>query len=248
MYLYGKIKLGVKDESGKAKPDIFPIISILGIALMVMAFIQNAGAEVIGGIVGGLVVLFATGFWYKFRTFELRYINPQEDIKPEKMQRFTAVRMDVGEYVARIIIRPRKGMTLNAMGIAFFDPSWLPWKAGERRSNKDILASEFSYLDINGNWISPELQKTEHYTYVKLPDLRLASHSQRVFEIVIKASNAVQSWQGVLGFQMHYTLGGDPDRKNVNTKCIVCSPENRRPLRAVGKRIFHLPSKGEVER
>ncbi len=212
-----------------------------------MAFIQNAGANVIGGVVGGLVVLFAIGFWYKFRTFKLRYLNPEESLTAENMRQYTAIRMDVGEYVTRISIRPRQGMILDAIGIAFFDCGLLPWKAGRRRSNRDILANSLRYFDDNDSWITPEFKVKKEYSVVELPKLRFDSHSRRIFEITFNVTDAVKSWQGVLGFQMFFTRGGDPDRKNINTKCIIYAPEKKRPFRAIGKRILRCPLKNGVE-
>ena len=206
-----------------------------------MAFIQNVGAEVISGIVGGLVVLFAAGFWYKFRTFELRYLNPNETFKQENIREYTAIQVGVGEYIVRMHIRPRKGMILTGFAVTFFDTGWLPWKVGDRRSNKDVFANALRYLNKYEEYEDIPLSKVKGYSYADLPNIHAASKSRIIFEIDIVTTDALKLWQGILGISILYNSDGNPNRKNVNTKCIISEPTKKIPFRAIGKKVLKYP-------
>ena len=210
-----------------------------------MAFLENASAAIIGGMAGGFIVLFAMGLWYKFRTFQLYYLDPKENLMAEHMQEYTALRTDVGLCSFHVRVRPRRGLILTAYNIAFFDKGCLPWLHGKRRSINDIKVYNMRYCDSRTrDFHDSNLQiLDDDGSYTEQPTLSLASGSSTFFELDVEVGNILNSWEGILSFQFYYERDGNPDKKNVRTKFFVSSPNKRRPVRCIGKKVLRCEAK-----
>ncbi|OGO01095.1 MAG: hypothetical protein A2Y72_04860 [Chloroflexi bacterium RBG_13_53_26] len=205
-----------------------------------MAFLENAGGEVIGGIVGGIVVLSAVSLWYKFRTFQLYYLDPQESPTAEHMREYTAVRTNTGLCLFRIRLRPRLGLELEKYSFAFFDRGKLPWLVGRRRSTDDAKIYMMRYFSSNDQQFHDaglRIFKNEG-SCTEQPLLSLSGGSCTYFELGAEISDALKSWEGILSFQIHYTRDGNPEKRNVRTKFLVRANDKSTPFRSVGKKIL----------
>lgn len=205
-----------------------------------MAFLENAGADVIGGIVGGIVVLCAVSFWYNFRSFQLLYLDPKEKPTAEHMREYTAVRTNTGRCCFRIRLRPRLGLELEKYNFAFFDRGRLPWQVGRRRSTKDIRISRMcTYNHHDQRFHDATLETGEEGSSSGDVLLSLPGGSCTYFELEAEISDTLKSWEGILSFQIHYTRDGNPDKRNVRTKFLVGANDEVIPLRSFGKKILN---------
>lgn len=235
----------LKKQHGRARIDSTLPLLLAGILLIAMTFLENAGAEIIGGMVGGLTVLFATVLWYKFRTFQLHYLDCKESITAEHMREYTALRTGVGRCSFRVMIRPRRGLTLTGYSFAFFDRGKLPWSHGERRNTKDVKVCKMRYFNTHTRDFHDANLKIidDEGSYTEQPLLSLAAGSRAYFELDVEVSNALESWEGILSFQLHYERDGNPDKKNVRTKFFVRPPNKRRPFRSIFKKVLRCEAK-----
>lgn len=206
-----------------------------------MAFFENVGAEVIGGIIGGLVVLFAGSIWYRFRTFEMRFINPKETITAENMRTYTALRTETGECYFRIILRPRRGMTLKKGSFAFFEKGRLPWLVGRRRSTNEAKIKDVRCFDHDNKKFKDEnfVKSTDNdNSSVTFPEIDLPPKTCTYLECYAEINDSLKSWEGILGFKIHFERDGNPDQKYVNTKFFVRASDQKRPLRSIFKKVL----------
>lgn len=211
-----------------------------------MAFLENAGGEIIGGIVGGLVVLFAASLWYKFRTFQLYYLDPQENLAAEHMREYTAIRTEVGNCCFRIRLRPRIGLSLEKYDFAFFDRGKLPWLVGKRRSTNDAKVYKmlhFSHHDKQFHDTKLDIDNEGSYAEHLLS---LSGGNCTYFELYAEIGNALKSWEGILSFQIHYERDGNPEKKNIRTKFLVRANDKARTIRSIGKKLLKVTPISQV--
>jgi len=233
----GRIGVG---ESGRARIDIFPLLLIIGVLLIMMAFLENAGAEVIGGVIGGLVVLYAGSLWFKFSTFQIRFLSHTEPITAEHAGEHTALRTDVGTSVFNVCIKPRKGIELEKYGFAFFEKGKLPWLVGRRCSTENAEITQMRFFnDRNRTWEDAPL--TKYYNegcFAEKPILNLAGGSRAYYALEVRVASSLKSWEGVLSFKLFYQRDGNPETKKVRTKFFVRSPDKHRPMRSLFKKVL----------
>jgi hypothetical protein len=193
-----------------------------------MAFVQNAGAGITIGIIGGLVLLSTAYLWYKYGIFSLKFLNPEGNIEAEDMVEYTAIRAEVGQSNFKIKLRPRIGLDISEIGFAFFDKGKLPWLVGKRRVSKEAVVYDVNHPSIGALTIDDE----GSYVNVGIP---LTGGSDTYIDLFVRISNKLNPWEGVLSFQIHYKRGGNPVKRNVRTKFIV---NEIRPVRSIGKKIL----------
>ncbi len=230
---------GSKGQSGKARLNVLFLLLLSGVLLIVMALLENASGEVIGGIVGGLVVLYFTSLWYKFRTFQLYYLDTKESLTAEHMSEYTAMRTEVGHCRFRIRLRPRIGLQLEKYSFVFFDRGKLPWLVGRRRSTEDARVCRMRYFNHNDRrFHDATLKNFDNEGSYAEKLLSLPGGSCTYFELDAEISNALKSWEGILSFQIYYERDGNPEKKNVRTKFFVRANDKTRTLRSIGKKIL----------
>lgn len=216
-----------------------------------MGFLENASAEMLGGIMGGLVVLVFLSAWNKIRLFEIRCFSPSELITAEHIQTCTALRTNVGCCTARLRIRPRRGMELEQYDFAFFDRGWLPWLVGRRRNTPEVRVLNMRYVSDNSRVFHDSgLRVIEgEGSHSGTPMVSLAAGNCLYLEIDICVAETLKMWEGVLSLQLHYQRDGNPERQNVRMKFFVRPPDARRPWRSMFKRVMNCEAKppGESE-
>ncbi|MEW6142597.1 MAG: hypothetical protein AB1597_05485 [Chloroflexota bacterium] len=231
-------ELGKQD--GKAHLGLLLVIALLGGALLLMAFLENAGAEVIGGILGGLVVAFGIAIWHRFRTFEIRFYDSNESIAAENMKVYTAVRTDVGKSVFNVSIKPRLGMELKQYGFAFFDRGKLPWLIGCRRVPSEICVTDMGYYDDNARkFENVNLTCYENEgSFASGPMTRTAAGTRRHLQLTVIVASSLKMWEGILSFKLFYDRDGNPETKHIRTKFFVRPPNKRKPIHSLFKKVL----------
>ncbi len=207
-----------------------------------MSFLENAGAEIVGGIVGGVVVLLLPFLLRYFRLFELRFLSHKEIVTAEHMNLYTALAVPIGESTIRFSIRPRRGVILNKFNIAFFNMGIIPLGFGERRNIEVLTVERMRYLKNNNNW--EELRDFEvghDYALANLsniPEASLASGKRSMFEIDINVDKNMKNWQGIFAVQILFMRDGNPDKRNIHSKMFVYNIKRKKPLRTFGKKVI----------
>ena len=206
-----------------------------------MSFIENIGGEAIGGIIAGMLAIVIVYISQKFRTFELRFLDPRDIIAPEKMKQYTALRMKTGKNHVRISLRPRKGMEIRKIGFSFFDKGTWSWNVGERRLTNELLVESLSYQRDDGAWRKIILVKHDYYSWadVSSPQFEISGGSRRILDLEIQVTTTLNFWEGIMGFRIDYLLSGNPEKTYVNTKFILDNLGRRRPFRAIGKHVLN---------
>lgn len=214
-----------------------------------MSFVENAAGEIVGGVVGGLVTLFAVSLWRKFRTFQLHYLDPKDCLTAEHISEYTAVRTDKGRCYFRLRLRPRVGLRLEKYSFAFFDKGKLPWTAGRRRSTHDAIIYKACYFNSHTQQFhDANLKVFEQGSYTEQPLLSLSGGSCAYFELYAEIGEALQSWEGILSFQIHYERDGNPEKRDLRTKFLVGAndkPSGKKILRAAPPP--HVPRLGDCQ-
>jgi hypothetical protein len=228
-------------QSSKARPDLLLICLLLGVALILMAFLENVGVEIIGGIVGGGVVLSAPYLWSRFRTFQLRYLSPQEEITAEYMHEYTAVRTNTKVSRFRIRLRPRIGLEIERYNFSFFDRGKLPWLVGRRRSTDEIrIRTVRRHSSNDGQFHDAGLRVLKDGGSSIEHALALSGGSCTFYELEAEVSEALKSWEGILSFRIEYRRHGNLDKRNVRTKFLVAPNDKAStPLCSLGKKILN---------
>lgn len=208
-----------------------------------MSFIENASAEIVGGIVGGVVVLLLPFLFRYFRLFELRFLIPKEIVTAEHMNIFTALAVPIGESTIRFSIRPRQGVILTKFNIAFFDMGVIPLMHGERRNEEVLKFKRMRYLKNNNAWeVLSNFEIGHDYALANLsniPEASLASGKRSMFEIDINVDKNMKNWQGICAVQILFMRDGNPDKRNIHSKMFVYNIKKKKPLRAFGKTIIY---------
>lgn len=212
-----------------------------------MNFIDNASAEIVGGIVGGLVVLLLPSIIRYFGLFELRFLIPKEIVAAEHMNKFTALAVPIGKSTIRFCIRPRQGILLSKFNIAFFDMGNIPLRHGRRLNEEDVEVNGMRYLKNNNVWEKlSDFEIGHDYVLANLsniPEAGLASGKRSMFELDIDIDKSLKNWQGIFAVQIIFMRDGNPDKRNIHSKMFVYNIQKRKPFRTIGKKILFLENK-----
>lgn len=189
----------------------------------------------IGVVAGTLWAAFslARTWWGRF---ELRFLNPNEEIDPQHEKRSCALRLLPHESYIPLSIRPRTRISsINRITFSAFDNRNYPMrllsmKPGQKRlSTSSLKATKYRWQEEDGGW--GEWRKTQIFPHRTSDNVAriFVKGSRQVIEVCYVIDASLAGFDGILGFEIQYEDGGGFDHAYVNSKFYV-DDTGRKPL------------------
>ena len=91
------------------------------------------------------------GFLYfsnRFRSFRVRFGNPDDDVTADELPLYKGLITDVGQCTVRFVIRPRTGITLTGINFAFSDKKVI-YGIGRRHYTSEVQVTKVWFYSSN---------------------------------------------------------------------------------------------------